>query len=131
MVTVTICFLAVACTLLAVTLAIEGFSKNILFWFIANTIILYATSYPAAELEIQNKIFGIALGALPMPARSLPGLNLYLNLYQTSAIKTTRSEFGIFVIGTKLRITFLALVRVGSITLSVILFLGGLLQSTS
>jgi len=131
MVTVTIFFLAVACTLLAVSLAIEGYNKNIIFWFIANIIILYATSFPAAELEIQNKIFGIELGALPMPARTLPDLNLYLNLYQTCAIKTTRSEFGIFVIGTKLRITFLALMRVGSITLSVILFLGGLRQSTN
>ena len=131
MVTLCTCFLAVASTTIAISIAIEGFTANLMFWFMSNTIILASTCYPAAELEIQNKLLSIELGALPMPAREMPNLNLYLNLYQSCAIKTSRSEFGIFVKGTKIRITFLALMRVGSITLSAIIFLGSLLQTAN
>ena len=125
-VTLTVGFLALATTCLALNMTISGISTEDLFWFISNFIILVATCYPVAELEIQNKLLSIELGALPMP-RNMPNLNLYLNLYQTCTIKTSRSEFGIFVKGTKIRITFNALIRVGSITLSVIIFLASLL----
>jgi ABC-type arginine/histidine transport system permease subunit len=128
-VTLTIGFLAIASTLLAVNIAIVGFNANDIFWFLSNFFILVATCYPVAELEIQNKLLYIELGALPMP-RDMPDLNLYLNLYQTCAIKTSRSAFGIFVKGTKISITFNALIRIGSITLSAIIFLGGILQVT-
>ena len=127
LVTLTIGFLAIASTTIAIHIAIIGISVNDTFWFLSNFFVLVATCYPVAELEIQNKFLHIELGALPMPD-NMPNLNLYLNLYQTCAIKASRSEFGIFVKGTKFRITFNALIRIGSITLSVIIFFGGALR---
>jgi hypothetical protein len=126
-VTLTIMFLATASTLIAIHIAIVGPNTNDVFWFFSNFFILVATCYPVAELEIQNKLLSIELGALPMP-KSVVDFNLYLNLFQTCTIKTSRSQFGIFVMGTKFRITFSALVRVGSITLSAIIFLAGALR---
>ena len=129
-ITLTVAFLTLATTAIALNIAINGFNGADFFWFLANFIILAATCYPAAELEVQNKILSIELGSLPMPRR-LTSLNLYLNLYQTCTIKASRSMFGIFVKGTKIRITFNGVIRIGSITFSAIIFLGGVLQASN
>ena len=128
LITLTIAFLAMATTLIALHIALEGFWGSDIFWFFANAFTLLASCYPAGELEIQNALIRIELGTVPI-SRNLPDLNLFLNQYQTVAIKTSRSQFGIFVKGTKARITFKALIRIASVTLSAIIFLGGVVRS--
>ena len=126
-VSITIMFLAFATTAIAIHIAIIGVNENDVFWFFSNFFILCATCYPVGELEMLNRLLNIAYGAAPMPM-NMTDLNLYLNLYQTCTIKSSRSQFGIFVKGTKIRITFFALIRVGSLTLSAIIFIAGVMR---
>ena len=121
-------FLAGALTIIAVKISFMGYNRNDLFWFLSNAFVFTATCYPAGELEIQNQNLRIELGALPI-SRTRSHSNLFLSLYQTCSIKTVNSPFGILVKGTTIRITFNALIRVGSIVLSTIIFLGGVIRA--
>ena len=127
-VTLSLCFQSLAFLCFGLYFAVSGFDSKQLFWFLVNTFTLCAMGFPTGELEIQNKLLGIQVGYLPF-SKACAQSSILLHQFHTFSIKCERAEFGIFVKGTKILINFNAMIRIGSITLSGIVFFGGLARS--
>ena len=126
--TLAMSFMTFSLLCIALHFAVIGFDANQMFWLSVNFIALSSICFPVGELEIQNKLLGIAVGTLSIcPEFGLS--TIHMHQYLSLAVKCEKAEFGIFVKGTKILISFNSIIRIGSLTLSGIIFLGGLVRS--
>ena len=128
LVTLSMGFFSLALICFALYFAVVGFRDNVTFWLAVCLFTLCMICFPAGELEIQNKLLSIEVGALPVTDTCAKSIT-FMQHYQTFATKCKRTEFGIYVFATKILITFNAMLRIGSTVLSGIIFLGGLVRA--